>query len=361
MNISQNTLLMFLIDKYAPQSVADMCFHKKIIRQLELMSKKDNMPHILIYGPADSGKKRLVQIFLELIFDKTVRNLQKADFQVLSTGTSCKTTVQLEQSNHHIIIPSNNNNFDKHIIHDVVGEYARTIPLAVFSTKRNFKVVLIREADKLLPNVQAALRRMMELYSTTCKFILVCTKLSSITEPIRSRCNPIRVSSPTDSELLFRLVYISAIENIQLSYRQYLTIIRKAQGQIKTALWMLEYEKLNQTLFRQKPISNENSFECIITKILKLLHTPNIKKIATIRTLLYDIFVTNVDVSKIIISILNELINMNTLKDSQLVQLIDIAEEYEHKLVLARRQAFQLEAFIIHVFYVINKDALNKK
>ncbi len=352
---------MFLIDKYTPICIQDMFFHVKIMKQLEVISKKNNLPHTLIYGPPDSGKKVLIQLFLESIFDSSVRNLYHAEFQVLSTGTSCKTVVQLKQSNYHIVIQPNNTNFDKHVIHDVVGEYARTIPLAIFSSKRNFKVVLINEADKLSPHAQAALRRTMELYSKTCKFILWCTKLSGIIDPIRSRCNPIRVSSPTDSELFLRLVEISAIEKINISYDKYMHIVRKSQGRIKYALWMLEYEKLNQTICIRNHLSNESSFEFIITKIIKLLHTPNIKKILTIRTLLYDIIITNINVSKIITSILNEIINMNKLNEDKIIQLINIAEKYEHKLLLARRPILQLEPFILHTFYVINRDALNKK
>jgi replication factor C subunit 3/5 len=343
---------MFFIHKYAPKGIGDMFFHENILRQLEIIAKKDNLPHMLFYGPKESGKKVLIQRFLETIFDKSVQNLHTSEFQVVSTGTSSKTIVQLNQSNHHIIIEPNNNNFDKHIIHDVVKAYARTIPLSVFTSKKKFKVVLINNADKLSLHAQTALRRTMELYSNTCKFILWCNKISSIIEPIKSRCNPIRVPSPTDGELLSRLIDITKKENMKVTLDEYTKILKIANGRTKVALWLLEFKKLGIT-------DSSTTYDIIIKKIVDYLFVPNIKKIPIIRNLIYNIIITNISGTQIIMSILDDIIYNRKMDNDKIKKIIDIGCDYEHRLLLARRAIIHLESFIINIFSIIHKGNLN--
>jgi replication factor C subunit 3/5 len=341
---------MLLIDKHAPKHIDDVFFHEDIVEQLKILSKKEDLPHMLFYGPSDSGKKTLVNQFLEMIFDKTVNDLQTPAFTITTTGSNSKQTVFLKKSNYHIVLEPNNNNFDKHIIHDIIKDYAQTKPLPFFSVKKNFKIVVINNADKLSLSAQTSLRRTMELCSSTCKFILWCSKISSIIDPIKSRCNPIRISAPSDGDLLVKLIEIASLENMKLTLKEYDEIVKKANGRIKTALWMLQFKKLQIT-------DTQTSYERTIKNIVKLLCTPNIKNIITIRKLIYDIFITNINRSQILISILEELY-MCEFDDTKLKMIIDIGAEYEHRLLFNRKPITHLEAFIIDVFEVINTDEL---
>jgi replication factor C subunit 3/5 len=354
---------MFLIDKYDPKTIKQIFFHKNILKQLIAISNKDNIPHMLFYGPSDSGKKTLIQIFLEMIFDKSIRNLRSNEFQVVSTGTSSKTPVTLKQSNYHIIIQPGGNNFDRHIIHDVVRTYARTKPLDVYTKTKLFKVVLINEADKLTPNAQATLRRTMEIHSKTCKFILWCNKLSGIIDPIRSRCTPIRVPSPSDGDIFLRLVNISLKENMKISLEKLTKITNEANGQIKKSLWALEIELLKSNVWKNKKTVEDFSIEPNIKKIVQQICVPNVKKLPVIRNMLYDVIVTNIDGTNIVTSILNEILKTKKLSDDKIKQLISISEYYEHKTtgLLARRVMMHLEPFIHNIFSVLNENKLNKK
>lgn len=300
-------------------------------------------------------------MFLEMIFDKYVRELHDTEFHVVSTGTSSKTPVMIKQSNHHIVIQPGGNNFDKHIIRHVVSTYARTKPLDVYSNTKKFKVVLINEADKLSPYAQAALRRTMELYSSTCKFILCCNKLSGVIEPIRSRCNPIRVPNPLDGDIFLRLINISIREKVKFTLKQYTDIVLEANGRIKKSLWLLQIEMLAKSLVQSKQLMEECSIKPNIQKIVEQICIPNVRKIPIIRGMLYDVIVTNIEGSNIIMLILDELLKIKKLNNDKTKQLINIAEYYEHKVVMARRSMMHLEPFIQNVFYIINKNKLNKK
>ena len=159
----------FLVDKYIPDNVEDIIdpldeyytnisgkidndwkssspskcfFHKEILNQLKTISKDDCLPHIIFYGNRGSGKKTLINLFLEQIFDKSVYNLDDSKYNVISSG-NIENEVIVKQSDHHIIIEPGNNNFDRYLIQDIVKEYARRYPLCIFESSREFKMVQI--------------------------------------------------------------------------------------------------------------------------------------------------------------------------------------------------------------------------
>jgi replication factor C small subunit len=70
------------------------------------------------------------------------------------------------------------------VVREKVKNFARTKSLGNVP----FKVIFLDEADALTPEAQQALRRTMENYSATCRFILSCNYSTKIIDPIQSRC-----------------------------------------------------------------------------------------------------------------------------------------------------------------------------
>ena len=56
---------MFFIDKYIPKDIESIFFHEDIYKMLHVMSTDSSFPHLLFYGPVGSGKKTMVNIFLQ--------------------------------------------------------------------------------------------------------------------------------------------------------------------------------------------------------------------------------------------------------------------------------------------------------
>ena len=86
-----------------------------------------------------------------------------------------------------------------------------------FKQGKNFKVIIIHEADNLTKEAQAGLRRTMEKYMGNCRIIMTCTCLSKIIMPIRSRCLSLRVPSPTNDEIKRLLKDIKMKENVVIT------------------------------------------------------------------------------------------------------------------------------------------------
>jgi replication factor C subunit 2/4 len=67
----------------------------------------------------------------------------------------------------------------------------------------------------MTPGAQQALRRIIEIYSSSTRFALACNISSKIIEPIQSRCAILRYSRLADKEIMERLLTIIQSENVR--------------------------------------------------------------------------------------------------------------------------------------------------
>ena len=227
---------MFFIDKYAPDTAKKSILHKDILKLLEFISKDDSIPHIIFYGNDGVGKRRIIKLFLEMLYGQDVNNVEENMYIVSGSGNKVR-EVYVKQSDFHIMIEPVDNNFDKYLIQDVVKEYAKRIQINIFKSKKIFKSVLINNLDNLSYYAQTSLRRTMEKYSGTCRFIMWCKSLSRVIEPLKSRCICIRISAPSNDELFKLALNISAKENLNLKLEDYSKLIKASNGSIRKLLW----------------------------------------------------------------------------------------------------------------------------
>lgn len=364
---------MFLVDKYAPKTICDTgfddsnsfletikinndiddapytCFHKDILNNLKTVSSDDSVPHTIFYGPEGSGKKTVIYMFLEMVYDKSVRNLSELSYSVSGSGNN-ETKVKVKQSKYHIVIEPNNNNSDRYLIQGVLKEYVKRLPLNVYQKKKQFKTVLINNVDNLSYYTQTALRRMMEIYSDTCRFILWCRSLNKVIDPIMSRCLSIRVPSPTDDEMLRRTLHIGMVEGLKISIDDYNSIVKNAKGNIKVCMWLLELKKYGYEQI--------NVYQKEINIIIDMILECDLMNMEKIRDTIYKIIITNISDIKIMKDILDSLLDSDKLSEDIKHDIIHIASDAEFNLMRGRRKIVHLEAFIqriLHCLKIIHK------
>jgi len=342
---------MFIIDKYKPTSIEDAFFHKDLLTKLESMSKDDSMPHMIFYGPAGSGKQTTISLFLEMMYDKDVHQLEDSIYKVVGSGNKIIDVI-VKQSNYHIVIEPNNNNFDKYLIQYIVKEYAKRIPLDVFKTKKVFKTVLINNIDNMSYYAQTSLRRTMEKYSNTCRFIMWCHNLSRVIDPLRSRCMCIRIPAPSYTDLLKRMIYICADEGVKPTLKQYTFILDNANGNIKKALWNIQLLKAN--------LKEDNMYIITIKQIADLIYGCVLNDLYTIRTLLYNIMITNVPSTQIIKDVLIEIIKKNIDLNVK-YKIIEGCAKFEHNLARGRHDIMHLLAFVTLTMKLIKENQIEIK
>ena len=145
-------------EKYRPSKFSEIVGQDNTIKKVESLTNSLNIPHLLFAGPAGTGKSTLALIVVKELFGKYWR----------------ENYLELNASDERGI----------NIVREKVKNFARTKSIGNVP----FKIIFLDEADALTPEAQQALRRTMENYSTTCRFILSCNYSSKIIDPIQSRC-----------------------------------------------------------------------------------------------------------------------------------------------------------------------------
>ena len=349
--------MSFLLEKYKPRTINDFTFNINILEQLLHIASYDDIPHIIISGPHGGGKKTLVNFFLEAIYDADVHNLSKCIYSV--SGSSTKKDVGILQSNYHIIIEPTNTNHDKYILQEIIKQYAMHKTFSFFKTQRNFKTIVILGIENLANNSQAALRRTMELYAKTCRFIMVCNNLSKVFDPLKSRCRIFCVPLATKKDINNTITRISLMENIYLSHTETKNLIDSSGGELKKAIW-----KLDAIKYDTDPIIGlDRKFLEVVNMILRtLVVTKDVIRLVfeEVRINIYSILITNIDGSTLITTILDKLINIIE-DDSICIEFIQIASNTEYNLIHGRRDITHIDTFVAQIMQVCfrNKTKLN--
>jgi replication factor C small subunit len=198
------------VEKYRPKSLDDIVNQKEIVERLKKFVADRNMPHLLFAGPPGTGKTTAA---LALVHDLYGDNYKQYFLELNA---------------------SDERGID--VIRNKVKEFARTVPPGDVP----FKVVLLDEADNMTADAQQALRRTMELYTQTTRFILACNYLSKIIEPIQSRTALFRFYPLKKEDVVNRLAYIAKNEGVEYDEKALETIYDITQGDMRKSINILQ-------------------------------------------------------------------------------------------------------------------------
>ena len=162
-------------EKYRPQEFSEIKGQKEIVKRIKAFVEQQNIPHLLFAGPAGVGKTTLALVIAKKMF----KELWHQNFLELNA--------------------SDERGID--IIRTKVKDFARTRAIGDVP----FKIIYLDEADALTREAQQALRRTMENYTQTTRFIISCNYSSKIIDPIQSRCAMFRFK-PLDKGEIFSII-----------------------------------------------------------------------------------------------------------------------------------------------------------
>lgn len=204
---------MLWVDKHRPHKLDDLSYHAETTQRLRALATNPNsMPHLFLYGPSGSGKKTRIAALLRELYGPGADKL-KLDKRTFTTPTKRTIEINMVTSSYHIeLSPGDAGLNDRFVVQDIIKEMASNKNIASSaattggadgkpSGKAAFKTVVLMEVDRLSRQAQAALRRTMEKYASSCRLILCCNSQSKVIEPVRSRCLGIRVAAPTEDEV----------------------------------------------------------------------------------------------------------------------------------------------------------------
>jgi replication factor C small subunit len=243
----ENTLW---VEKFRPGTLDGYVGNEHIIDKVKLYLDNGDVPHLLFYGQAGTGKTTLAKI---------IANGLDADIMYINA--------------------SDENNVET--VRTKIKNYASTVGF------KRWKIVILDEADYMTPNGQAALRNLMETFSKTTRFILTCNYVEKIIDPIQSRCQVFGITPPNKKEVAKRIVEILNELQVKFDNKDLVTIINAGYPDIRRVLNSCQRQVIDNELKIDATSVIQANY---MTKLLDILKSGSDKKTAfkDIRQLIAD-------------------------------------------------------------------------
>ena len=303
------------VEKYRPKDFSEMKGQEKIVERVKALVETNNMPHLLFSGPAGIGKTTLSLIIGNKLFGDDKQSL----------------FLELNASDERGI----------DVVRNKVKDFARTRAIKDVP----FKVIYLDECDSLTKDAQQALRRTMETYSNTCRFILSCNYSSKIIDPIQSRCTVFRFKPLTFENMKEIIHEISEKEGLQVTEEAGEALYEISNGDVR---------KLENTLQSCSVIKKEITKD-LVYEVASAARPKEVKEVldlsvkgffADARTLLLKTMLNHglsgVDIIK---QIQREILSLDV-EDAKKMRMIEKCGEAEFRLVEGSDEYVQLEALI---------------
>lgn len=308
-------------EKYRPKTLDEVIGQKHVTPRLKSYVASRNMPHLLLTGPAGTGKTTCSLALAREMFG----NEWKGNF------------IELNASDERGI----------DVVRGKIKEFARTAPIG----NADFKIIFMDEADSLTYDAQAALRRTMEKYSGICRFILSCNYSSKIIDPIQSRCAVFRFKPLTSADIRDFLTKIVTEEKVDIDDDALSGLVHVAHGDMRRAVNSLQVasslgKKIDLDLIYQTTgMANPEA-------VRDMLNTALSGNFIKARDQLDDMMITfGLSGQDIITQIHSAIIDL-TVTDSEKVRLMDKTGEIEFRIVQGSNERIQLEALIAYLVMI---------
>lgn len=146
-------------EKYRPQSLDGIAMDPAVRATFQSYLEAGEIPHLLLSGPAGSGKTTLARIFM-----------RELDCAALVLNASSERGIDT--------------------VRGKIGSFVTA------KNRHRWNIVLLDESDEMTADAQTALRNLMESYAKRSRFIFTANKVHKIIGPIQSRCQAFTMGRP---------------------------------------------------------------------------------------------------------------------------------------------------------------------
>ena len=210
------------VEKYRPTTINEIISHGQIIETIKKLLLGGSLPHLLFYGSPGTGKTSTIMAIAKEIYGSNIRLM----------------VMKLDASDDRGI---------NSVREDIKG----------FAEKSNMfqkgvRLIILDEADSMTYDAQFALRRIIEKYSTTIRFCLICNYENKIIPAIRSRCANFRFNNIDNIHICSKLTQIVNNEKLQVEPNVINIIATLGKGDLRKSINLLQSISMQTDLITDK-------------------------------------------------------------------------------------------------------------
>ena len=224
------------VDFYRPKTLDEYVWADAAQRsQVETWVREKHLPNLLLSGSPGIGKTTLVKCLLN--------------------------ELGVESSDIRFVNGSHTNG-----VEDIrsLSRFAETMP------NGDFRYVVLDEADMLTINAQAALRNMIEEYTSICRWLITCNYEHKIIPALKSRTQGFHIETLDKEQFLTRIANILIAEGVDLT-EENLEILDEysitTYPDLRKCINLLQQNCTNGQLNRPSTGSNGGSSEYMVNVV----------------------------------------------------------------------------------------------
>jgi len=310
-----------LVERYRPTHFEGIVLDPLNKQILKNIINTSYFPNLLFYGPPGTGKTT------------TIINLINA-YQEKQNNKNKDLIIHLNASDERGI----------DIIRNQINFFVNSKPLF----NNGMKFVILDEVDYMTKNAQQALRYLLQNYSSSVRFCLICNYISKIDEGLQNEFIRLRFNQLPKDEIIKFLNYISISENLNLSENSLECIQKLYKSDIRS---MINFMQSNQDIVKQNVVSDfklniidNNIWETLIGMLIKKT------KINILNDYIYSISMKyNIDKKNIIKDFLNYIIrNYSKYVNTKFLEFVEnlLHSQVQNNNVYVNYSLTRLSSFI---------------
>lgn len=307
--------------KYYPKNLIEFCGRDSIKETLKHIIKQINFPHLLFIGSEGIGKTTLAQLFAK----EFLGNSFNANFKLIYANVPLSDDERKQAKSEAYFSTSK--------IGSIAGKRITTPAFIQVKVKpfvqlkvigdAPFKILIVKNFESLGSN-QQGFRRLMEIYGSNCRMILITTKISNIIDPIISRCQIILISRVKFDRFKDLIIDIAKNESLVIDDTVIEALYKVSEGKISKAIDLLQLCSITgKTIDMQKLYENSQRFQNDLIKNLLLMALqgdfPKSREIA--RKIISNYKYNSHEVFTLLLKELNK-ISLNKFARNKLINLI---------------------------------------
>ena len=312
-------------EKYRPKTLDEVVGQKSITDRLKGYVEAKNMSHLMFAGSPGTGKTTCALALARSMYGDSWRG----------------NFIELNASDDRGI----------DVVRGKIKDFARTAPIE----GAEFKIIFLDESDALTNDAQGALRRTMEKYSKTCRFILSCNYSSKIIDPIQSRCAVFRFRPLSNEDIREYLERICKEENLEVEEGALDALVYIARGDMRRAVNTLQTaDSLGvpisvDVISKVSGSANEEEIMGILTSALDGRFTEASSKLDKV---MIDYGLSGQDIIR---QMHSQIFKLSVDTESK-VKLIDKTGEIEFRIIEGSNEKIQLEALLAYMVLIGEKN-----